>query len=186
VLTQDRSGALSQTLLVREQPWSSASYCNTNRNTTLSFPQASTSKLLTVMLKAPSTNSTARRINLVTFIDLYSNVMPVACRNCQNTGVFCKVHVHLERCNKCDRQNLKTCNIQISANEWSVIQEERERLLACVEANRKEAAELAKALRANEDCAAEEISVEEANIVALEQQEATSLLSDGLAMLPFT
>jgi hypothetical protein len=138
------------------------------------------------MPKAPSATSTARRLNLAAFIDLFGNVMPVACRNCRIAGVVCKVHVRSGRCNECNRHNLKTCNIRISANEWSVIREERERLIARAEANKKEAAEIAKALRENEDRAAEAISVEEANIAVLEQQEATAALSDGLAMSPFT
>ena len=67
-----------------------------------------------------------------------------------------------------------------------MIREERELLLARREAIRKEEAEVEKALRENATRAAEAISVEEANIVLLEQQEAVASLSDGLALSPFT
>jgi hypothetical protein len=136
--------------------------------------------------KSSSSNSTARRLELASHIDIFGDVMPVACRNCRDQGLVCKVHVQSGRCNECNRKNSKTCNIRISANEWAVIREERERLLARREAIRKEEAEVDKALRENAARAAEAISVEEANITLLEQQEAVASLSDGLAMSPFT
>jgi hypothetical protein len=67
-----------------------------------------------------------------------------------------------------------------------MIREERERLLARLEAIQKEEAEVEKTLRENVNRAAEAISVEEANITLLEHQEASASLSDGLEMSPFT
>jgi predicted metal-dependent hydrolase len=112
--------------------------------------------------------------------------MPVACRNCQADGLVCQVHVQSGRCSECNRKNSKTCNIRVSANEWVVIREERECLLARREAIQKEEAEVEKALRENANQATEAISVKEANITLLEQQETSASLSDGLEMSPST
>lgn len=141
------------------------------------------------MPKAPkslSSDSTARRLNLASHIDLFGDIMPVACRNCRDAGLVCKVHVSSGRCNECNRRKLKTCNIRISAKEWAVIRSERERLLARPEELKKEEAELDKALKENATRAAEAIAEKEASIELLEQQEAVAALSDGLAMPPFT
>ena len=138
------------------------------------------------MPKAPSVNSTARRLNLAIYIDLYRDVMPVACRNCWVAGLVCRVHVRSGRCNECNRRNLKSCNIRILENEWVLIRQERERLQARLEAIKKEEAEVQKALQENAERAAEAILVEEASISLLEQQEATAGPSDGLALSPFT
>jgi hypothetical protein len=138
------------------------------------------------MLKAPSSTSTTRCLNLAGFIDIFGDVMPVACRNCRVAGLVCQVHVRSGRCNECNRRNLKTCNIRISEGEWALIRQERERLQARLDAIKKEEAEVKKALEENAERAAEAISVEEAGIVLLEQQEATAGPSDGLALSPFT
>jgi hypothetical protein len=52
-------------------------------------PCALSLKLALVMLKASPVNSTTRRLNLAVYIDLYRDVMPVACRNCQAAGLVC-------------------------------------------------------------------------------------------------
>jgi stress response protein YsnF len=67
-----------------------------------------------------------------------------------------------------------------------LIRQERERLQARLEAIKKEEAEVQKALQENAERAAEAISVEEASISLLEQQEATAGPSNSLAMSPFT
>jgi hypothetical protein len=136
--------------------------------------------------KAPSSSSTTRRLELAAHIDLFGDIMPVACRNCRDAGLVCKVHIQSGRCNECNRKNSKTCNIRISASEWAVIRAERERLLARREELKKEEAELDRALKENAERAAEAIAVEEANIVLLEQREAAVAPSDGLALSPFT
>jgi hypothetical protein len=112
--------------------------------------------------------------------------MPVTCQNCRVAGLVCRVHVRSGRCNECNQRNLKSCNIRISENEWVLIRQERERLQARLEAIKKEEAEVQRALQENAERAAEAISVEEASISLLEQQEATAGPSDGLAMSPFT
>jgi hypothetical protein len=112
--------------------------------------------------------------------------MPVACRNCRAAGLVCRVYIRSGRCNECNRRNLKTCNIRISEKEWVLIRQERERLQARLETIKKEEAEVQQALRENAERAAEAISVEEASISLLEQQEATAGPSDGLALSPFT
>jgi hypothetical protein len=112
--------------------------------------------------------------------------MPVACRNCRSSGLVCRVHIRSGRCNECNRHNLKNCNIRISEKEWSLIRQERERLQARLEAIKKEEAEVQRALRDNAERAAGAISVEEASISLLEQQESMAGPSDGLAMSPFT
>jgi hypothetical protein len=157
------------------------------QNVTLSPARsASSSKLALVMPKAPPVNSTIRRHNLAVYINLYGDIMPVACRNCRVAGLVCRVHVRLGRCNECNRRNLKSCNIRISENEWVLIRQERERLQARLGAIKNEEAEVQKALQENAERAAEAISVEEAGISLLEQQEATAGPSDGLALSPFT
>ena len=131
-------------------------------------------------------NSTVRRLNLADFIDIFGDVMPVACRNCREAGLVCRVHIRSGRCNECNRSNSKTCNIRISENEWSTIKEEKDRLQARLLEIEKEKLEIQQALKENADRAAEAIAVEEADIIRLEQQEAASAPSDGMALSPFT
>jgi hypothetical protein len=131
-------------------------------------------------------NSTARRLNLADYIDLFGDVMPVACRNCREAGLVCRVHVRSGRCNECNRSNSKTCNIRISSDEWSTIKEEKERLQARLYEIQKEELEIKKALAENADRAAEAIAVEEMEIQRIEQQESTAAPSDGVALSPFT
>jgi septal ring factor EnvC (AmiA/AmiB activator) len=138
-----------------------------------------------IMPKAPSSNSTARRLHLATVIDTFGSVMPVACSNCRSAGLVCKVHVRSGRCNECNRSNAKNCNIRISENEWNSILEDRRRLQARLEELEKEKSDVERALRDNADRAAEAISVEGAEIQRLEQEEA-SASSNVLAMSPFT
>lgn len=145
------------------------------------------------MPKAPKSSksitkdsSTARRLNLADFIDIFGDVMPVACRNCREAGLVCRVHIRSGRCNECNRSNSKTCNIRISENEWSTIKEEKDRLQARLLEIEKEKLEIQQALKKNADRAAEAIAVEEADILRLEQQEAALVPSDGMALSPFT
>lgn len=138
------------------------------------------------MPKAPKRNSTERRLDLAVFIDLYGDVMPVACSNCREAKRVCRVHISSGRCSECNRSNAKDCNIRISADEWEAIRAEKERLQSRLEAVELEAQELRQALRRNADRAAEAISVEEANIQLLEQQEAAALMPGVLTMSPFT
>jgi hypothetical protein len=124
-------------------------------------PCALSSKLVLVTPKAPPANSTILRLNLAVYIDLYGDIMPVACRNCRVAGLVCQVHVRSGQCNECNQRNLKSCNIRISESEWVLIRQDRERLQARLEAVKKEEAEVQKALQENAKRAAEAISVEE-------------------------
>jgi hypothetical protein len=69
------------------------------------------------MLKVPTPNSIQRCLNLASFIDLFGDIMPVACCNCRNAGLVCRVHIKSGRCGECNRSNAKDCNIRISENE---------------------------------------------------------------------
>ena len=136
--------------------------------------------------KSASSSSTLRRLDLANFIDSFGDVMPVACRNCRENGLVCRVHIRSGRCNECNRSNSKTCNIRISENEWSTIKEEKDRLQARLLEIEREKLEIQEALKENADRAAEAIAVEEADIQRLEQQEALVAPSEGMALSPFT
>jgi hypothetical protein len=138
------------------------------------------------MPKVPSKSSTERRLDLASFIDIYGDVMPVACRNCRIANRVCRVHVRSGRCNECNRSNAKDCNIKISENEWSVIKAEKDRLQARLDALQQEEREVKKALEENAARAAEAISVEEASIQRLEEQEAAVSSLGEVALSPFT
>ena len=145
------------------------------------------------MPKAPKSSkvnikdsSTVRRLALADFIDSFGDVMPVACRNCRESGLVCRVHIRSGRCNECNRSNSKTCNIRISENEWSTIKEEKDRLQARLLEIEREKLEIQQALKENADRASEAIAVEEADIQRLERQEAGVAPSDGVALSPFT
>jgi hypothetical protein len=131
-------------------------------------------------------SSTVRRLALADFIDSFGDVMPVACRNCRENGLVCRVHIRSGRCNECNRSNSKTCNIRISENEWSTIKEEKDRLQSRLLDLEREKLEIQEALRSNAERAAEAIAVEEADIQRLEQQEALVAPTDGMALSPFT
>ena len=158
-----------------------------------SSPHSFVLKARCVMPKTPKSvktnikdSSTVRRLALADFIDSFGDVMPVACRNCRENGLVCRVHIRSGRCNECNRSNSKTCNIRISENEWSTIKEEKDRLQARLLEIEREKLEIQEALKENADRAAEAIAVEEADIQRLEQQEALVAPSEGMALSPFT
>ena len=112
--------------------------------------------------------------------------MPVACSNCREAGLVCRVHVRSGRCNECNRANRKNCNIRVSADEWSVIKAEKDRLQSRLAELKREQLQIEEALRINAEKASEAIAVEEAAIVRLEQAEASSSGNGVLAMSPFS
>lgn len=128
--------------------------------------------------------------------------MPVACRNCRNAGLACRVHVRSGRCGQCNSRNLLDCNIRISEEEWDAIRETKRRLTEEIEKSRLERLrleELRNSLESNERRlraemeendrrAAEAISVEEQDIQRLERLEAAEASSSaaGFALSPFT
>jgi hypothetical protein len=113
-------------------------------------------------------------LQLASFIDIFGDIMPVACARCRTKGLICRVHVHLGCCNECNCSNADNCDIRISEEEWGIIQVEREQLQERLAAIQREAVEIGEALQRNAVRAAEIISVEESNIQRLEREEAAA------------
>jgi hypothetical protein len=131
-------------------------------------------------------SSTESRLQLASFIDIFGDIMPVACARCRTKGLVCRVHVHSGRCNECNRSNADNCDIRISEEEWGIIRTEREQLQERLAAIQREAVEIGEALQRNAVRAAEMISVEESNIQRLEREEAAASSKGQLALSPFT
>ena len=152
-------------------------------------------------------SSTEDRKQLGSFIQANGEIMPTACSNCRKNGRVCRVHVRSGRCGECNLHGLKTCNIKITASEWSRLSKERAKLLdkikearasselamerekAAQEALSRERAATSAALAKEERLGKqlelldrrsdEAISVAEANALEAEIEEGLSSLPDG-------
>lgn len=61
--------------------------------------------------RKPRLSSTARRLETVSFIQLFGIVMPVRCSRCKRLDLECKVASKSESCGSCVASNNSSCNI---------------------------------------------------------------------------
>lgn len=163
--------------------------------------------------RPPKLSSTVRRRGLGTYIQAHGDVMPRACSNCRRLGLECRVHIRSGRCGECHLRG-GTCDIRISQEEWQRLILERSRLLTELKNAQEAQKEAEEARQAAEDArrlaeearrrateaessareqlrkveieAEEAIAVEEAQILALEREEARKAADPHLALSPLT
>jgi hypothetical protein len=62
-------------------------------------------------------SSTKSHLQLASFIDIFRDIMPVACARCRIKGLIYRVHMHSSRYNKYNYLNADNCDIRISEEE---------------------------------------------------------------------